>query len=241
MGEHASPGRNDAAMRSAIGAVAQSVAQLLFPLVCGGCGAPGYDLCDECAAQLSPQHHARTLAGALVVQSGLPFDDTVAAVLHAIKRDHRVGLARYLAPALHTAVTVAAGPESRLALVPIPPTPRAQRERGFSVVHELCLAARLPAINALRLVRAPADQRGLNRMERAHNMSGAFTLDPASLRGAQGVVLVDDVVTTGATLVSAAATCTANGVRVLSAATAVTTLATHVRGNTRPSERGITR
>jgi ComF family protein len=83
-------------------------------------------------------------------------------------------------------------------------------ERGFNQSHEIArvvtrlLDLRL-APQGLRRVRATAPQVGLSRQERAGNLVGAFVADPRVVAG-QHVVLIDDVVTTGSTVIEAAAT-----------------------------------
>jgi predicted amidophosphoribosyltransferase len=92
------------------------------------------------------------------------------------------------------------------ALVPVPSTRRAARERGGDRIQRLaCHAARGSphvAVPALRWARRVADSVGLNAVQRRDNVAGAMAARrPPSSRPA---VLVDDVVTTGATLTEAA-------------------------------------
>jgi predicted amidophosphoribosyltransferase len=83
------------------------------------------------------------------------------------------------------------------------------------------LAARDPIVfrpRALRRVRRTAAQAGLSDVERIKNVQGAFAAPAGSLRG-QRVLLVDDVMTTGATLASAAAALKAAGASYVGALT----------------------
>lgn len=99
-------------------------------------------------------------------------------------------------------------------IVPVPLHATRRRTRGFSQAERLLLAARtlagptagLPRVDArvLRRCRATDEQAGLSRAARRHNVRDAFAVPaPASLAGA-GVLLIDDVLTTGATADAAA-------------------------------------
>ncbi|MFH8805177.1 ComF family protein [Streptomyces sp. NPDC017936] len=100
-------------------------------------------------------------------------------------------------------------------LVPVPSAPRAVRARGHDPARRVALAAagelrragmpvRVAAV--LRQRRAVADQSGLNSRERLENLTGALAVAPGGARVLCGgsVVLVDDLVTTGASLAEAA-------------------------------------
>jgi ComF family protein len=110
----------------------------------------------------------------------------------------------------------------RAALVPVPLAPSRRRERGYNqsaaLARVLGAAWALPVRDDL-LVRARATrtQTRLTPGERRRNVSGAFRAcaDRASLRGLH-LVLVDDVVTTAATLNACAAALHAGGARILS-------------------------
>lgn len=114
----------------------------------------------------------------------------------------------------------------RAALVPIPLAPVRERERGFNQSEQLAraLAKRweLPVwTSCVERSRATETQTRLTPEERRRNVSGAFRVVPSAralLRGAH-VVLVDDVVTTGATLSECAATLFDGGARIISIVT----------------------
>ncbi len=103
------------------------------------------------------------------------------------------------------------------ALIPVPLHPKRARERGFDQAD--WLARRLAARHGLRLYRAQRrhhtpSQRGLDRTERFGNLRGAFVI-PAALP--ERVALLDDVMTTGATLDALAQACLAAGAREVEA------------------------
>ncbi|MFF3741584.1 ComF family protein [Streptomyces sp. NPDC002566] len=107
------------------------------------------------------------------------------------------------------------GHPGHLLLVPVPSAPRAVRARGHDPARRIALAAavvlrregmpvRVAAV--LRQRRAVADQAGLNSRQRMDNLGGALAVVSGGARLLRGgsVVLVDDLVTTGASLAEAA-------------------------------------
>ena len=116
--------------------------------------------------------------------------------------------------------------QERTALVPVPLAPVRERERGYnqSALLARALAAKweLPVWDrALERVRATRTQTRLTPDERRGNVSGAFRVPEsaaADLRGTH-LVLVDDVITTGATLTACAAELFGAGARVISIVT----------------------
>ena len=113
--------------------------------------------------------------------------------------------------------------EERSAVVPVPLTPRRTRERGFN--QSVLLAAALSGFwqvpmwsDVLHRVSGTSSQTRLTPLERQSNVAGAFVVPPsarAELRGSH-VVIVDDVVTTGATLRACASALFAAGTRTVS-------------------------
>ncbi|MFN8717223.1 MAG: ComF family protein [Gemmatimonas sp.] len=116
--------------------------------------------------------------------------------------------------------------EERAAVVPLPLSPERLRERGYNqaecLARALAPAWRVPVWgDALRRIRTTHSQVRLTPSERAGNVSRAFAVPEsrrAQLRG-QHVVLVDDVVTTAATLNAAAQALLEGGARIISCVT----------------------
>ena len=126
------------------------------------------------------------------------YDFPVDALIHAFKYGGRLGLA----PALGEVLAAAGAPAADV-LVPVPLAPRRLRERGFNQALELArFVARRHGIpiltGACRRVADTPPQAALPWRERAKNVRRAFVCD-AALSGLR-VAVVDDVVTTGATL-----------------------------------------
>ncbi|MFC8681000.1 ComF family protein [Microbacterium ureisolvens] len=212
---------------------------LLLPVSCAGCDEPDVSLCERCALALSPDPRRQvveTSAGQVVVWSGLAFDGVAARVLRAIKEDGRTGLAVALAPALTAALGRAGAADA--VLVPMPTSREAYRRRGFRVPELLIRRAGHRPRRLLRHARRTADQRGLDRAGRRRNVAGSLTVrlpidraqvpDPRLGGGrtpapALRAVVVDDVVTTGASLAEAVRALRAAGVEVVAAVTLAAT------------------
>jgi ComF family protein len=149
--------------------------------------------------------------------------------IHGLKFQSRRNLASLLGPLL-AATFLDSWERSEVDLVlPIPLHPRRQRERGFNQAALLARSmTRLLALpydeKCLERTRATAPQAALTNRERLRNMAGAFECRrPAEVRKRR-VLLIDDVMTTGATVAGAARAlleCGAHRVSVLTVARAV--------------------
>jgi predicted amidophosphoribosyltransferase len=119
------------------------------------------------------------------------------------------------------------GPD--VALVPVPSAAAAARARGGDHVRRLARVAGrgcgLPASPALRLVRSVTDSAGLGAVARADNLRHAMAARPSA--DPRRALVVDDIVTTGATLREAVRALRAAGWEVSGAAVIAAT------GNTR--------
>jgi predicted amidophosphoribosyltransferase len=189
---------------------------LAFPVWCVGCDEPDVTLCAGCRAELAPRTR-RTTVGGLEIWSGLAFEGVPARAMRAVKSDGRTGLARALAPAMAAAADRSGAHEL---LVPVPSSPAAYRRRGYRPVELLARRAGLERRRLLHIARAAADQRALTRDQRAANVAG--TMRAGEVAGRR-VLLVDDVVTTGATFAEAARALRAAGAIVVGAATVAAT------------------
>lgn len=219
------------------GVLLAALLDLVLPQPCAGCGGDGA-WCAACAEELSAC--ARSPLGRTrpdPAPTGFPpaaaaagYAGAVRGALIAHKERGRLGLGRPLGHALAAAVCCLTAPAD-VVLVPVPSSRAAVRERGHD--HALRLAgyaaatlratgrpARAAALLAHR--RVLGDQAGLGAAGRAANLAGAFGVRrpvPAGL----SVVIVDDVVTTGASLAEAARALAAAGAAVHGAATVAAT------------------
>jgi len=200
----------------------------LFPARCGVCGAWGDLLCVACAAALPDAVPPRcgacwqqTAGGGLcpacqaygppctAIRAPFTYAPPVARLVHAVK--YR-GVTAYVSPM--ATLMAAVWPVYGFAvdvIVPVPLHSRRQRERGFNqaelLARELASILKTPVhADALRRARPTARQaRTRRRGERLANLAGAFIVDDPQTIAGRGVLLVDDVTTTGATLAACAA------------------------------------
>jgi ComF family protein len=186
---------------------------VLMPVECAGCGAPDRALCPACAASILPVPTPRVTAGGLRVVSALRYEGAVRRVILALKEQHRTDVAAALATPL-AAVLAASAP---VELAPVPTSRAAYRRRGYDPVVLLLRGAALRPSRVLAHARSTSRQKALGAHERAANLRGAFVAR-APLAG-RSFVLVDDVLTTGATLDEAARAIRAAGGEVVGAAT----------------------
>jgi ComF family protein len=188
----------------------------LFPVSCAGCELEGRALCARCAAALEPRRRHVEIAGVGPVTAALAYDGVARAAVLALKEEGRTGLATPLAAPFAVAVSaaLAAAPDAVVAAVPA--SRAARRRRGFEPVRVLASRAGIRLTPLFLPARPHAVQKGLGVAERARNLDGVFAL-ARPVRGIR-VLLVDDVVTTGATLAAAAGVLRAGGAEVVGAA-----------------------
>ncbi len=187
---------------------------LAMPPLCAGCGAEGEAICRDCRPGIgtritlppgTPLGLADGPPDPLVqLEWCSPFAGTTRKALHALKYAGEQRLAAPLGGAVAERWRRAgAGGDI---LVPVPVHARRRRERGYDQAALITAAAAghlgLPWHPALVRTRATTAQYRLDRRHRAANVAEAFCVAPASKPAVRNrwVVLVDDVVTTGATL-----------------------------------------
>ena len=233
------PARRRQAHSEQVGQILDAGLDLVTGSRCAGCSRPGRTLCPACREQLTrmqprlsrPDPLPPLLAGLTLMSAG-PYDGLVRELIVAHKERRRLALARdlgrLLAVVTEAALASVTGPGAAVALVPVPSAPAATRARGHDPLLRItrvaavrlrrrgteCTVARL--LHQRRLV---ADQAGLSAAARAANLDGALVVrktdavanrDSAVL-GDRQVLVVDDVVTTGASLAAAVSALRAAG------------------------------
>ncbi len=212
---------------------------LVWPAVCAGCGAPDVALCAACRRAVTGPAFFQPVVGwppGWGVWAAAAYGGTAARLVLSWKERGRHDLTgpfgAGMASALMACREASSEPASPWLLVPVPSSAGARRRRGGDLVAALARrAARLvgpawvagghgpppivaPVLTHQRDVR---DQGELSARARRKNLAGALALRPGLRLSLpqRGCVIVDDVVTTGATAAETARVLTSAGARVL--------------------------
>lgn len=191
------------------------VLDLVLPLECGGCGAPSVRWCAACARQLAVKADEPHLVTPRV-DPGVPvlslgrYAGARREAIVAVKEHGRADLIAPLAVALQAGLErlliwgVVGTP---LTIVPAPTRRSAARRRGGDPVTRMSRAATaglrdvpdIRVVQALRLRALARDSVGLSGADRQRNIAGRVKITKSSKALAGAVLVVDDIVTTGAT------------------------------------------
>jgi predicted amidophosphoribosyltransferase len=205
--------------------VLSAALDLLLPLQCGGCAAPRTRWCDDCAAALRPdgdQPHLLTPrvdpqvpVFALGRYAG-PRRHAIVALKEHGRTDLIGPLAHALALGIHRLIAWGIV-ETPLVVVPAPTRGSAARRRGGDPVTRIAAAATgdhpgIAVANLLRMRPGARDSVGLDSAARERNIAGRIRM--AGSAPATDVLLVDDIVTTGATAAESVRVLQAGGTRV---------------------------
>jgi len=202
--------------------VSRAALDMLFPPQCALCRRGSAMLCEDCAGDLPPAAgrrcprcwmpqpsgglcgHCRGAPPAFAsLRAAYVMDGGARRLAHALKYDGMTALADVMAGHMGHRVDVAGADDDLV--VPVPLHRGRERSRGYNqaalLARELARAAGLPFDGrAVRRIRATAPLvKAMSRDERRAIMRGAFKARPERVEGRR-IVLIDDVVTTGATL-----------------------------------------
>lgn len=182
--------------------------ETLLPTTCVGCRKVGRSICNRCQTALAP--NPRTVSRGIEGWSAIDYGEVATSAINAFKERGRTALLGEFCKLLDDIDL----PREAL-LVGLPSSSTATRKRGFVPAELLAdrLARRrgLRSAHALVFSRRISDQSKLSKVEREANLADSMLAKPLS--GA--VILVDDVITTGASMREAARAMAAAGNQVV--------------------------
>ncbi len=205
---------------------------LVYPKRCPGCHLPSASICESCKSFWQKQTISITLrknqVSDLLVVSVAQYRDEVRAVLLAYKEDGQREAGKVLTEALLQARRGISN-YSVCTFVPIPSNPKSVRRRGRDFMLDLCNQVAIQSgdkvLSIIKVNRDVQDQSKLSEKERSQNLVGAFDCAPKNLKllAKFPIILVDDLLTTGATLREAQRALRQRGVIPIGAITAAHT------------------
>lgn len=187
------------------------ILDIIFPQVCLGCGQSGTYICMDCLATIP---HAVDEPGA-ETYSVFPYrNPIIRKSVWALKYEGKTSIAECLSvPLADKLIDVASeyaefNPHQQFLIVPIPISRERRKTRGYNQTELLAKAAlkHLPEQFSLstKLLQKNRDTKRQveisDRRKRLKNLRGSFVVDNASVLSGKIVILLDDIVTTGATI-----------------------------------------
>ena len=205
---------------------------LIYPKRCPGCHKPAVSICESCKIFWEKPPISIKLSknsvSVLSVVSVAQYRNEVRAVLLAYKEDGEREAGKILTEAL---LQARRGISKHLVcvFVPIPSNPKSVRRRGRDFMLDLCNQVAIQSgdkvLSIIKVNRDVQDQSKLSEKERSQNLVGAFDCAPKNLKllAKFPIILVDDLLTTGATLREAQRALRQRGVIPIGAITAAHT------------------
>lgn len=201
----------------------RALQEIIFPSRCLGCGQLGLEICSLCRKNWHPHiyrqwsQHQPTFP----IYSAVTYSPIAGKVLLAAKENNLVIADQLIYKALSHSLTFALREIGGDFLIPIPSRRSVARSRGrqfiAALAHQLSAETGLPAYENLEHTRRVQDQSSLDAKSRFHNLDGSMK----SLNFLSGkAIVIDDLVTTGATLQEAVRALRDRGIEVAAAVTA---------------------
>lgn len=203
----------------------EAIAGFVFPCICHICGRPLASgeryVCAYCLSRIPRTLYHRQPDNAMErrFMGVIPFrratghffysrGSEVAILMHDLKYHRFRGLARYMGDVVGSELLPTGFLSDIDIIMPVPMHWLKQARRGYNqtveIARGLSAATGIPVVGNLRAIRSHRTQTSLTLSQRVSNTEGLFRLDrPEEARG-KGVLLLDDVCTTGTTLASAA-------------------------------------
>ena len=195
---------------------------LYFPKNCPACGRPlrlfGANICGRCSQNLPETHFfeapnnpiEKIFYGRLPISAGAAAwyfhkNSALQALLFQLKYKSNKEVGLFIGKQMGALLAASERFASIDALIPVPLHPQAHSKRGFNQAALICVGIgqvwHKPVLtSAIARIKHTSTQTKQTRAERWDNMENAFTIkDPASIKG-KHLLIIDDVITTGATI-----------------------------------------
>jgi ComF family protein len=226
--------------------IIRSFSQLFFPHTCAGCGTDlvgkNQLICLQCMNQLPytdfAGHRDNTVEkifyGRVAIENAMSLlyfskDSLLQDLLHQFKYKGKKEIGLFFGRMMGAAMMESGNYSEVDAIVPLPLFASREKKRGYNQAAILCYGIaeimHIPVLtDAVHRISATETQTHKTRIERWQNISGKFALSRPEMLQNKHVLLVDDVLTTGATLEACAATMANSGNIKISIATLAYTL-----------------
>ncbi len=204
----------------------QNFSELLYPKLCGGCGNHLYEneevVCVYCRASLPLSGECdfenntseKLFWGKVSITAAASFlffqkKSSTQHLLHQLKYQQKENIGEWLGEQFAYSLQSKGRFAAVEIIIPIPLHPSRIKFRGYNqcdaIARGMASVLQIPIVNGV-LTRSIATQSQTkkNRFQRFKNMNSVFSLAQASTIKGKNILLLDDVLTTGATLVSAA-------------------------------------
>ena len=195
----------------------EELSQLIFPSRCLSCNALGPSICSQCRSTWNPHIYRQALDG-LTVYSSIRYSPTAQKIILGAKESGLKVCDDLVVGSLKTSLHYFLREKGDGFLVPIPSRTSVRRKRARDFIFEIAMQLDYPVLQLLQVARYVRDQSQLTYEQRAKNLSGAFHVNTMT-HGE--VILIDDVVTSGSTLLEAKKALMRRGIIVKGAITAV--------------------
>lgn len=209
--------------KSPLGGLGAGLTHLFYPRLCDGCSKPLLQeeevLCLNCSIYNLPRtayHHIpenetfMRFAGRVRVEKATSLayftaEGLLQHLLHKLKYEDRKDVGAYLGTQLGYDLQQVGWAKGIDAIVPVPLHPKKEAIRGFNQANVIAEAMgevlRVPVYaNVVKRTRFTETQTQKTREERMENMQGAFEVTDTATISGKHILLIDDVLTTGATL-----------------------------------------
>ena len=200
-----------------------ALSEIIFPRRCLGCRELGIEICSTCRKNWHPHHFRQwaNCAPTFPIYSAITYSPIAGKLLLAAKESNVAVADQLVYSALLHTFGISRREFPGDFLVPIPSRPSVARKRGrqfiATLAQQLSDQTGVPMYDNLRHIRRVRDQSSLDARSRFRNMQGS--LQSANFLNGRAVI-IDDLVTTGATLQEAVRALREQGIQVAAAVTA---------------------